>query len=150
MNWIQKEYKNNSPYSDALGTRPYDKLNKEDTLISRVFKYNRDKYKSMNEFISKYSYMHLKYSDFCRKNRKLSIKSFLKINTEEDKFDIFQNISFRMKHNKIYFNCQEVKRIKAIQGTFQIQNYTFFETDEYLFLQHRHTGNQYIYRGEVF
>ena len=150
MSHFKKEYKTNSPYAEALGTRPNDKFDKKNTLINKVFKYDRDKYPSMNSFISKYSYMHLRYGMFCRENEKVSIKDFLKINAEQDKFDVFKNISFRMMNNKIYFNWQKAKRIKDVQGTFQIHDYTFFETDEYLFLHHRHNGNQYIYIGEVF
>lgn len=149
---MNKEYKSNSPYFEALGMRPYDKLYKtEDAFITKVFRYDRQRYHNVNEFADRYGYMENLYKEFCKnKRKKVSIRDFLEVNAKQDKYDVFSNISIFMKNNKIYFHWQRRDHEKNIHGTFQIEDYTFFATDEYLFFQHRRNGRTYIYRGEVY
>jgi len=151
---IQKKgYKSNSAYTNPIGTRPYDKLERERyPLLDEVYKYDRDRYKGINEFadaIGMDSIEHY-YQDFCKKRSQGSIKEFFKATTEKDFMGytgFFDEILFTLYDEQITFLWKHQKEIADILGIFKIGDYTFFKTNHYLFLQHRKTGRSYIYEG---
>ena len=151
-----KSYKSNSSYRDPVGLRQSDNihpyyLRNEDHLISLVYRYNRDLYKDVNEFISHFGYMENLYQKSCNtSDQYISIKYFLEQNAVQDSFGVFDETSFSLKNNIIYFANKKNRRPIDIYGSFRIQNYTFYATNEYLYFQDRSNGKQYLYRGEVF
>ncbi len=147
------KFKPNSPYSEAIGRRSDDRLDLFDARSGKdsdVYRYDRDRYSNINEFFSKYDYMCNLYQGFCIKHKYASIKDFLETNATKDKHDVFEEISFKYRNYKIDYSWRETRKEVKILGTFRIQDYFFFPTDQYLFLRHRATGKSYIYCGEVY
>jgi hypothetical protein len=151
---IQKKgYKSNSAYANPIGTRPYDKLEKERyPLLDEIYKYDRDRYKGINEFADalRMDSIEYYYQDFCRKRGPGSIKDFFKATTEKDFMGYtgsFYEALFTFHENRISFLWHSQKEIVDILGVFKIGDYTLFKTNDFLFLQHRRTGKSYIYQG---
>ena len=155
MSKANPRYKTNSPYSEAIGMRPDDKLEPilirgEEPFYPNVYRYDRDMYPNINYFFSRYHYMYKLYKEFYTKNQNTSIKDFLEVNAALDIFDVFSEISFKYKNYKIYYSWGKIKKEVQIHGAFRIHDYFFFPTNDFLFLQDRNNGKTYIYRGEVF
>ena len=155
MSKTNPKYKTNSPYSEAIGIRPDDRLDLFDTKNGKsidvdVYRYDRDLYPNINYFFNKYNYMYNLYQEYSKKNQGITIKDFLKENATLDISDVFDETSFKYKNYKIHYSWGRIRKEVKILGTFRIQDYFFFPTDHYLFLRHRITGKSYIYCGEVY
>jgi hypothetical protein len=151
---IQKKgYKSNSAYANPIGIRPYDKLEREKyPLLDEIYKYDRDRYKGINEFADalRMDSIEYYYQDFCRKRGPGSIKDFFKATTEKDFMGYtgsFDEILFTLHSEQIIFLWKHQKEIAYIFGIFRIGDYIFFKTNNLMFLQHRRSGKSYIYQG---
>lgn len=155
MSKTHPKFKPNSPYAESIGKRPNDKLDLFDRKENRnidadVYSYDRDIYKDINDFFSKYHYMHKKYQLFLVQQPDASIKDFLEENANLDEFDVFDEVSLRYRNYLITYVWKNKSKKCKVLGTFRIQNYDFFPTDQFLFLRSRATGKAYLYRGEVY
>lgn len=144
-------------YSDPLGYRPYDKVEPiyigGKNLFPYVYRYDKNIYKGINDFIDRFSWMYIRYQSSCQKNKKISIEEFLEKNVAEYEYpnnDIFAETSFALKENKIYFGLDGVKKRKfLIQGIFTIDDCTFYATEQYFFFFNKFNYKQYVYYGDL-
>ncbi len=148
-------------YEGTLGFRDYEK--NEPMYFggarakSIVLGYDRIKYKSSNEFISRFTLMLREYGDECRKNGKISIVEFFKeynVGHGDPIYgDIFKEISFELKNNHIFYDYDELrknkKRVHMIDGKFLIDNCVCYPTKNYLFIFCKSDSRQYIYYGTL-
>ncbi len=148
---MRKSKKGNLGYTDPLGIRPNDKLEKEwYPKIDSVYKYDRNKFKDMNDFLdmTRVTAIHDFYLDFCEKHGNISVRKFLKMNAQEYEYSHFHEILFSYKKNKIIYEWHNEKFNEELIGLYKIGDYNLFRTEKLLFLQHRRTGLSYMYQGE--